>query len=609
MFNGARGTLYLMTLKYIILIVYRHKKHHRQGPIFLKQDIRAGIVFSLVYVYIFLVNEVQGIVLPVLASIFIIGFIWVLLGLLLSRFLDNKTGARVFLKIYIAAMFVFFLFEYISMATMHEHLSVLYLGMVFDLNFFDRSGVGSETLLSVFFMIAEFMIFLLVFLYFNYKYKSKSSSNPSVQKPALIFLLVMVIIIEQFIFGYALYAGSNNAGSFEKVENYVLWRPRLATAFILPGVFKKYELEKERISDIPSFDTELNEQTRAQLPNVIIIMVDSLRSDVINSDDMPFLSAQKGKFYENNYSTSNCTYYGVFSFLTGLFPHYLVNKNDDWELPIMKFFKDNDYTRSIVSGFELNWMFRGLVTESQFDSAAFVRGITHENQQVLLEAFRSMFDDSEDKSPKFNITVLTSTHFDYSYPREYSKHKPDNKGIFRSLQSQKITAYNRYRNAVRYMDDLLKESFLYLQKKGEFDNSIIVVFSDHGEEFYEEGHLYHTTALNKSQLKSALYIKMPYEDSQEKVTEATSVMDVLPTIYSYMAGKELPSQYKGAPIYYKDIPRDRRLFAAECENGPPKEFAIIYQDKVEKVNMYMLGVSSAETAINERLATLKEYLY
>ena len=59
----------------------------------------------------------------------------------------------------------------------------------------------------------------------------------------------------------------------------------------------------------------------------------------------------------------------------------------------------------------------------------------------------------------------------------------------------------RYEGEVRFTDDQLKEVFKELKDQGLYDKSLIVLTSDHGEEFWEHnkfghGHSYHNEVIN-----------------------------------------------------------------------------------------------------------------
>lgn len=76
----------------------------------------------------------------------------------------------------------------------------------------------------------------------------------------------------------------------------------------------------------------------------------------------------------------------------------------------------------------------------------------------------------EERAPYFAFLVTLSTHFAYDTPREYHRVHP--RGLEGSL-------LGRYLNAVRYVDDALGLLFAELDRSGQLDSSVVVVFGDH----------------------------------------------------------------------------------------------------------------------------------
>ena len=88
----------------------------------------------------------------------------------------------------------------------------------------------------------------------------------------------------------------------------------------------------------------------------------------------------------------------------------------------------------------------------------------------------------------------------------------------------------QYDTAVRYTTDKLGEIFSLLERKGLYDESLIVVTSDHGEELFEHGGFSHGYSLHREVLHVPLYIKLPHQHIGRTVTTSVSLMDVYPTI-------------------------------------------------------------------------------
>lgn len=89
---------------------------------------------------------------------------------------------------------------------------------------------------------------------------------------------------------------------------------------------------------------------------------------------------------------------------------------------------------------------------------------------------------------------------------------------------------DRYDSEIAYTDHQIGRLFDALKKAGEFDNTIIVVFSDHGEEFREHGKRFHNSSVYEQQIHVPLLIKAPGLTGR-RVGATVSLVDVLPTLY------------------------------------------------------------------------------
>jgi arylsulfatase A-like enzyme len=74
-----------------------------------------------------------------------------------------------------------------------------------------------------------------------------------------------------------------------------------------------------------------------------------------------------------------------------------------------------------------------------------------------------------------------------------------------------------------------------LQTRGLYDRSLIVVMSDHGEEFFEHGSWTHGRTLHRESLHVPLLIKFPDRFAAgTRVTETVQQIDLLPTLLDYL---------------------------------------------------------------------------
>lgn len=81
-----------------------------------------------------------------------------------------------------------------------------------------------------------------------------------------------------------------------------------------------------------------------------------------------------------------------------------------------------------------------------------------------------------------------------------------------------------------------------LEGEGYLDDSLIIITSDHGEEFMEHGFLYHARALYRESIHVPLVVINSREDGhKERVSEPVALADLTPTIYDW-AGVSPPTE-------------------------------------------------------------------
>jgi arylsulfatase A-like enzyme len=95
-----------------------------------------------------------------------------------------------------------------------------------------------------------------------------------------------------------------------------------------------------------------------------------------------------------------------------------------------------------------------------------------------------------------------------------------------------------------YVGELLNE----LQQQGLLDNSLIVLTSDHGEMFGEHGKWVHGTALYEEEVRVPLVMRYPGRIAPGQViTTPVQSMDLMPTILEY-AGAAVPANLQAAGL-------------------------------------------------------------
>ncbi|MBV9453686.1 MAG: sulfatase-like hydrolase/transferase [Rubrobacter sp.] len=118
---------------------------------------------------------------------------------------------------------------------------------------------------------------------------------------------------------------------------------------------------------------------------------------------------------------------------------------------------------------------------------------------------------------------------------------------------------NHYLNCVRLEDIFLQNLFEQYKELGLYDNTIFVLFGDHGEGFGEHGRFMHGDTIWEEGLKVPLIIHAPGWFRQgERVDGLSNYTDILPTILEMLGFEVKDGKYPGYSLLHT-LPDDRSL--------------------------------------------------
>ena len=162
---------------------------------------------------------------------------------------------------------------------------------------------------------------------------------------------------------------------------------------------------------------------------------------------------------------------------------------------------------------------------------------------------------------------------------------------------------NRYLNCLRLQDIFLKNLIDQYKKLGLYEDTIFVLFGDHGEGFKEHGRDMHGDTIWEEGLKIPLIIHAPgWFESGERVEELSSQIDILPTVVEMLGYEVKNGKYPGYSLLH-EVPEDRRLRFSCITNrtclasiqgsekyiyhygNQPEEFFDLSKDPFEKQNL------------------------
>lgn len=298
----------------------------------------------------------------------------------------------------------------------------------------------------------------------------------------------------------------------------------------------------------------------SEAPNVLILLIDTFRADHSSAygyerETTPRIDelAREGMLFEEAYATSSYTLASHASLLTGLYPH---EHGAQWDVPlgfhecdcatlggalqergyVTAGFSANPFWFTEEHGFgrgflEFDGYFHSLW--DAFHRTAFGRAV----EQMILPRLGYLdiparkqadfvngrvldwIDDRGDR-PFFGFVNYFDIHDPYLPPEPYRSRfagKPVGgiinwriNGLDPQLEPSVIQdEMDAYDGAITYVDEQIGLLVDALEDRGVLDNTILVVTSDHGEEFGEHGHVLHGHSLYRQSIHVPLVLWNP----------------------------------------------------------------------------------------------------
>ena len=195
-----------------------------------------------------------------------------------------------------------------------------------------------------------------------------------------------------------------------------------------------------------------------------------------------------------------------------------------------------------------------------------------DDRLMFLEGFKRL----SNKQP-FLLTFFTSaSHYPYDYPGNPEGSDED-----------------RYFRAIRFTQDVIREMMEKLDEIGMLENTLIVITSDHGEEFVEGQFRGRGTTLTEKTHRVPLVIYSKGNDLGGYSKQHTRHVDVFPTILDLLGVAPLNIPLQGVSIF-KD-PRKQPVYLNTL--GRIRSIALIEQD--EKI---IHSLDTGQTMVGSMLA-------
>ena len=317
--------------------------------------------------------------------------------------------------------------------------------------------------------------------------------------------------------------------------------------------------------------------------NVLLVVIDGMRADSLTPAAAPTLSefAQGAVRFDAHYSGGMASRAGMFSLFYSLPATYWDAFADVAQPPVlMDLFRKYDYQLGLFASSPIYRAQIGLdrtalarIPNLRLETSSTLPGSSGRDRTLTGEWYDWL--GKRDPARPFFGFLYYNAAVAMEPPDNYPNVAPVPPGA-----SGEVVKYARYLAAVHFVDSLIRGVLDDLERRKLADRTVVIITSDHGVEFNENGLGFtgHSTAYSELQLHTPLLIRWPGRPPG-RILRRTSHFDVAPTLLTGVFGcTNPPSDYASGQNLFADHEWDW-LIAASYSN-----FALVEPDQVTIVS-------------------------
>ncbi len=335
--------------------------------------------------------------------------------------------------------------------------------------------------------------------------------------------------------------------------------------------------------------------------NILYVVVDSLRYDMLTPEIMPFTDSLKAQAYNftQHYSSSNSTRYGIFSLFYGIGGSYWRPMlNITRGSPLFDLTQKHHYQHFIYGSATL--------TFPEFDRTVFAnlagnpgaklqkgsQKTSAENDIDITQRLIKDIQQTPTGQPFFGFVFYDAPHafnLPVDYPPVFSPRWDTVNYLKLSNTTDPEGFLNLYKSTAHFVDQQIQAVVQQLQQQGLMDNTLVVITSDHGQEFNESGKNFwgHNSNFNDWQTKVPMLMLWPHAAAPTTLPPAphsfdhlSSHLDLFPTVAQNLFGcRNAIATYSTGQSLFDTTTKERSLI---MENWSDR--AILYQHKLYTID-------------------------
>lgn len=369
----------------------------------------------------------------------------------------------------------------------HFHIN----GMVLNLLF---SGALLETIAFPWVMWLSIGLILCTLVFAEWKLASWFEHKTLATFKRKFWISFSLILI-----GFVLLNGFAEGLRWHWVNNqraYIPWLPPISMRSNLKRMGFNVEKIPESLSvksTAINYPLENLDCSPQQPMNIVFLVVDSLRADMVTHDIMPFTNQlqTEGLHFEQHYSNANSTRYGMFSLfygLNGTYWHAMLNAERGSVL--FDETQKHQYQHFIYGSNKLTFpefdrtifsSIRHLLKKGSYKNSA-------DNDKEITDLLIKDIQSRDINKPFLGFVFFDSPHafqLPENYPDIFSPRLDRVNYLTLDNDSDPAPFLNLYKTTAHYIDGQIQRVIDQLKSSQLMENTLVIITSDHGQEFNE----------------------------------------------------------------------------------------------------------------------------
>jgi hypothetical protein len=333
--------------------------------------------------------------------------------------------------------------------------------------------------------------------------------------------------------------------------------------------------------------------TFSRRPDIFFFVVETLRNDALRAETTPFLwrwRDEECQPLQQTWAASNATHLSWFSMFSGRLPVFWDDGRQRGGAALLPATLRRGGYRveaRMVSDFDYMEMLRtNFGQPHQIDLLEYLNESSREHIFKTPEREVRMLDrvrtsvQGRPAGGGFWITAFDSPHYPYKWGDGFeppvTDYEKDPMFPVQPSADEVRGILHRYWNSVAWVDRQLEGFMAFLKAQNRYDDAIIIVTGDHGEEFKEQGSWFHCSALNPMQTNVPILIKWPKNMGRGPLVKQASHLDLLPSLFDAVGMEEKTwADLPGQSLLH---PQDRSIVITTHYAGKNGEAMLLLRD-------------------------------